>query len=327
MKKILMLAPFFFGYELKIKDELEKNGYFVKLYNNYSSYKPKLSLREKICCKILRQKKKILEVKKNEYFQKIFQIEDVEKYDIIFIIKGENIPHWFYRELKNKTTNSEWISYQWDDIKNCIGVLERKKYFDKNFSYSELDAENYGYIYRPFFYIYDFKNLKKGDIFFIGTEHSDREKVLIKILKEINKLPNLKINCKLLIKKWKYIKKMKWLKRDKIYITKEIKYEDVMNIMSEYKVAIEIPHDRQLTTTTRSIEAIGTRTKIITTVKDVEKKDFYNKNNYLIIDRNTPAIDKEWLEKPYEELEKEIRDRYTLSRWVEEIFDKNEEMK
>lgn len=326
MSKILMLAPFFFGYELKIKDELEEKGYFVKLYNDYSSYKPKLSLKEKIFCKIFRQKKKILEVKKNEYFQKILENEDIKKYDIIFIIKGESIPHWFYQELKNKTINSQWISYQWDDIKNCIGVLERKKYFNKNFSYSELDAENYGYIYRPFFYIYDFKYSKKGDVFFIGTEHSDREKVLIKILKEINKLPNLKISCNLLIKKWKYIKKIKWLKRNKMYIVKEMKYEKVIKIMSEYKVAIEIPHDRQMTTTTRSIEAMGTRTKIITTVKDVEKKDFYNKKNYLIVDRNEPIIDKKWLEEPYEELEEKIRDRYTLSKWIEEIFDKNEEM-
>lgn len=322
MKKILMLAPFFFGYELKIKNELEKKGYFIKLYNDYSSYKPKLSLKDKMICKILRQKRKILEIKKNEYFQGILRNEEVEKYDIIFVIKGENIPQWFYQELKKRNTNSEWISYQWDDIQNCPRVLNTKKYFDKNFTYSENDAKVYDYVYRPFFFVYDIEATKKGDVFFIGTSHSDREKVLIQILRELNKIPKLKINCNLLIKKWKYIKKMKWLKKEKIYITKEIKYEDVIKKMAEYKIAIEIPHEKQLTTTTRSIEAIGTRTKIITTVKEVKKKEFYNENNYLIIDRNKPAIEKEWLEKPYKDLDKSVKDKYTLLKWIEDIFEK-----
>lgn len=316
-----MLSPFFFDYEKKIKEELEKKGYFVKLYSDTS--REKLTIKERFLYKICRKKEKVLRAKEDRYFKTILKDEENQVYDFIFVIKGQATPKWFYKELKKRETAKQWISYQWDDIGNCPEVLERKKYFDKNYSYSEKDSINYGYQYRPFFFIYDFESLKINDIFFIGTGHSDRESVLLKILKELDRNFSdkfLKMNINLLIKKSKYIKKMKWMNKNKIYITKKMEYKDVMLQMAESKIAIEIPHDRQFTTTTRAIEAIGTRTKIITTVEEIKNKNFYNENNYLIIDRKNPKITKEWLEKPYVELDEKIRNSYSLSNWIDEIF-------
>lgn len=316
-----MFSPFFFDYEKKIKEELEKKGYFVKLYSDAS--REKLTIKERFLYKICRKKSKVLREKEERYFKSILKEEENQNYDFMFVIKGQGVPEWFYEELKKRETAKKWISYQWDDIGNCSEVLERKRYFDKNYSYSEKDSVNYNYKYRPFFFIYDFKYTKTNDIFFIGTGHSDRESVLLKILKELERNFSdklLKMNINLLIKKSKYIKKMKWMNKSKIYITKKIEYKDVMLEMAKSKIAIEIPHDRQFTTTTRAIEAIGTRTKIITTVKEIRNKDFYNENNYLIIDRKNPKITRDWLEKPYVELDEKIRSSYNLSNWIDEIF-------
>ncbi|MGL5902591.1 MAG: hypothetical protein ACRCZO_07870, partial [Cetobacterium sp.] len=313
--------PFFFDYEKKIKEELEKKGYFVKLYSDAS--REKLTIKERFLYKICRKKSKVLREKEERYFKSILKEEENQNYDFMFVIKGQGVPEWFYEELKKRETAKKWISYQWDDIGNCYEVLERKRYFDKNYSYSEKDSVNYNYKYRPFFFIYDFKYTKTNDIFFIGTGHSDRESVLLKILKELERNFSdklLKMNINLLIKKSKYIKKMKWMNKNKICITKKMEYKDVMLEMAKSKIAIEIPHDRQFTTTTRAIEAIGTRTKIITTVKEIRNKDFYNENNYLIIDRKNPKITKDWLEKPYVELDEKIRSSYNLSNWIDEIF-------
>ncbi|MGL4902752.1 MAG: hypothetical protein ACRC3I_06760 [Cetobacterium sp.] len=321
MKRILMFSPFFFDYEKKIKEELEKKGYFVKLYSDAS--REKLTIKERFLYKICRKKSKVLREKEERYFKSILKEEENQNYDFMFVIKGQGVPEWFYEELKKRETAKKWISYQWDDIGNCSEVLERKRYFDKNYSYSEKDSVNYNYKYRPFFFIYDFKYTKTNDIFFIGTGHSDRESVLLKILKELERNFSdklLKMNINLLIKKSKYVKKMKWMNKNKIYITKKIEYKDVMLEMAKSKITIEIPHDRQFTTTTRAIEAIGTRTKIITTVKEIRNKDFYNENNYLIIDRKNPKITKDWLEKPYVELDEKIRSSYNLSNWIDEIF-------
>lgn len=316
-----MFSPFFFDYEKKIKEELEKKGYFVKLYSDIS--RDNLTIKERFLYKICRKKSKVLREKEERYFKSILKEEKNQNYDFMFVIKGQGVPEWFYEELKKRETAKKWISYQWDDIGNCPEVLERKRYFDKNYSYSEKDSINYGYQYQPFFFIYNFESLKTNDIFFIGTGHSDRESVLLKILKELDRNFSdkfLKMNINLLIKKSKYVKKMKWMNKNKIYITKKMEYKDVMLQMAESKIAIEIPHDRQFTTTTRAIEAIGTRTKIITTVEEIKNKNFYNENNYLIIDRKNPKITKEWLEKPYVELDEKIRSYYKLSRWIDCIF-------
>ncbi|MGL5053361.1 MAG: hypothetical protein ACRC5W_07255 [Cetobacterium sp.] len=320
-KMILMFSPFFFDYEKQIKDELERKGYFVKLYSDVS--RDKLTIKEKFLYKICRKKEKVLKEKEDRYFKNILENQKNQTYDFMFVIKGQGIPEWFYKELKKIKIAKKWISYQWDDIGNCSEVLERKKYFHKNYSYSQKDSTKYQYLYRPFFFINDLNIEKTSDIFFVGTGHSDREIVLKRIFKKIKETfgkDGLKININLLIKRSKYIKKFKWLSKDKIYITKKMEYKDVILEMAKNRVVIEIPHDRQFTTTTRAIEAIGTRTKIITTVEDVRNKDFYNENNYLIIDRKNPIISKEWLEKSYIQLEESIQNYYSLSSWIDEIF-------
>lgn len=321
MKKVLMIAPFFFEYEIRIKQELEKKGYVVKLYDDKSN----LSLKGKIFTKIFNQDKlklnEILKRNNNKHFENILKNESNEKYDIIFIINGQYTPNWFYEKLKKINNNSEWIYYIWDDIENCEEILEIEQYFNKKFTYSELDSNKYGYIYRPFFFTEELTSQKENDVYFLGTNHSDREEVLIKILKELTKKMDLKIEAKLLTGKWSYLKKIKSLNRSKLYTLKKTNYKTFIKNMSKSKIAIEIPYPNQFTTTTRAIESIGTKTKIITTVQDVKNKEFYDENNFLIIDRKNPKIDENWIKKPYRDLSYKIKEKYTLSKWIEEVFE------
>ncbi|MGL4954913.1 MAG: hypothetical protein ACRC4Y_05495, partial [Cetobacterium sp.] len=124
MKKILMLAPFFFDYEKRIKKELENQGYSVSLYNDYTTYVERFNFIEKFSMKILRQKKQIKNQRKREYFKKILEKENGNQYDIIFIIKGSMIPEYFLKNLKDTNKNAKWIAYQWDDISNCKEFIE-----------------------------------------------------------------------------------------------------------------------------------------------------------------------------------------------------------
>ena len=48
--------------------------------------------------------------------------------------------------------------------------------------------------------------------------------------------------------------------------------------------------------------------------------DFYNENNILIIDRENPVIDQNFIDLPYELLPNEIYEKYSLSSWIIEVL-------
>lgn len=96
-----------------------------------------------------------------------------------------------------------------------------------------------------------------------------------------------------------------------------------MYIYSKSKACIELPSLHQTAPTTRAIECLGTKTKIITTCTQIQDYDFYNPNNILIVNRNTINIDMDWLNSPYQELKEKIVSHYSLDAWFNKIFTKN----
>lgn len=320
-KKILMLAPFFFDYEKRIKEELENRDYSITLYNDYSTIKEQFTFIDKIKMKVLRKKKIIKNLRKEEYFKNILRKEAKNKYDIIFIIKGSSIPKFFFEEIKKLNIEAEWISYQWDDMENCKEFLEFKGYFNKIYSYSLEDSKKYNFIYRPFFYS-DEKNIEKKevDISFVGSLHSDRKEIIKKIYFDLMK-KNISFFCKIYLAKNKYFRKLLWLgKKRKMYTTNPIPYNEFLEIFAKSKAILEIQHPRQKTITTRSIEALGTKTKVITTVENIKNYDFYDEANYLVITRDNLSISKKWLEEEYKEIDENIKEKYSLKKWGDEIF-------
>ena len=86
------------------------------------------------------------------------------------------------------------------------------------------------------------------------------------------------------------------------------------------KCVIDIESPTQNGLTMRTIEMIGLKKKLITTNKDIVNYDFYNPNNILVCDRDNFKIDKSFIETPYEELAKEIYEKYSLKGWLLQIF-------
>lgn len=68
------------------------------------------------------------------------------------------------------------------------------------------------------------------------------------------------------------------------------------------------------------MEALGAKRKLITTNSDVEFYDFYNPTNILIVDRNNPVINTEFLNSEYSELPDEIYEKYSINSWIEKLL-------
>ena len=74
-------------------------------------------------------------------------------------------------------------------------------------------------------------------------------------------------------------KMMKWRKQ-------------VTDYIGNSRVVLDLPHPMQTGLTMRTIEAIGSKKKLITTNVDIVNYDFYNPKNILLIERENINFDK-----------------------------------
>ncbi len=61
--------------------------------------------------------------------------------------------------------------------------------------------------------------------------------------------------------------------------------------------------------------------KIITTNQSIKNYDFYKPNNILIIDEKHITFKPEFFNTPYEPIPESVYNKYTLSIWVNVVFD------
>lgn len=320
-KKVLLFAPKFFNYEQLIKQSIEEKGAIVHLYderNNPSSLD-----------KILYRKAKFLMKRKiKTFYDEISKSEIDFGPDYVVFINPETIDDYSISKLKSSFVNSKFIVYMWDSCENK-NVKKYFRYFDKCLSFDRNDCEKYNLQFRPLFYNRQFEENNNTEykyaFSFIGTVHSDRAKILgeIKKICDENNLPyyfylyvpgRLLLGLRLLLnpafRKW-----------DKNYIhIKPLNNEEAAKVLASSYYIIDINHPKQTGLTMRTIEMIGLNRKILTTNMDVVNYDFYNTVNQMVIDRNKVSIPIEDIRKPYQVVEKNIYDKYSISSWIEDIF-------
>lgn len=313
-KKVLFIAPNFFNYSLLIKHELESMGAVVDYFSN----KPN-SNSSKI---IEIFSSKIYQKIKNRYFKKLSR-KISNNYEFVLIIRPDIIPNEFLNIVKTKNPNSKYIQYIWDDIKLFPKILDTIKYFDKTFSYDIIDSEEYGLLLRPFFFVELFEDDKKVDytcnneLFFIGSFHTDRVQVLEKI-KKMN--PDIKLYHHLYINPLVFLVNKIPLSKRKLFKFHKMNYIKMVKTINKSVAILDIQNNSQHGLTTRIFEALGAKTKIVTTNCNIMKYEFYNTNNILIVDRNNPLIDKSWFNLPYHEYDKNIYEKYNIRNWINEVF-------
>ena len=90
--------------------------------------------------------------------------------------------------------------------------------------------------------------------------------------------------------------------------------------MCEAKVAVDVQFGSQSGLTMRTIESLATKTKLITTNEHVKEYDFYNPVNIFVINKNNIEVPKDFFETPYQEIDSEILEKYSLKNWLKEIL-------
>lgn len=321
MKKIFLCSSKLNNYENKIISELKKQGYEVEFFDYHSFYEKNKKIKN-IFLRVWNNlfyknfsdkhfKREKVAKKFNEEF-----LKNIEKIDIFLKIGQIRLEKSTLKIVREKS--KIMISHHWDSIGKVVteDILKiEKKYFDKISSYDKKDCQKYKLKYLPNFYLNTSYNHNQRSITSIYTIMSDETK-LMTLEKIARKLQEFKIKYDITLVTYKE------LKSDLIKIQSNfITVDEMQNKIQENSVLLELKRSDNNGCTFRSIDCIGMKKKLITNNKDIVNEDFYSPNNILIIDENNIEIPKEFIYSPYEDLPKEIYEKYSLENWVKQLLD------
>lgn len=323
MSSVLFIPIGMYNYDQEIEKEMKRQGFDVTTFSTLPSYNMLERIYNKLTNdKYLRNKSR---KKQKEFFEK-----SNREYDYVFVIVGNYLDQIIFETYRKTHPRSKFILYLWDDVKRLEHSSWLIKNFDVIYSFDLDDVNQYSFRFLPLFYspyhLYENEE-KKYDLCLMGSWHDERMELWNKIVDRYT-LNRDKLYLFLLGSRfkhylcWIFPKNKKFLSKEYIHLRK-IDFEKTAEIMKQSKATLDVQCKGQAGLTMRTVESIGTRTKLITTNKSIVNYDFYDSQNIAIIDRDNPEVEDVFWKTEYKTISKDIMEKYSLQRWITTIFSEN----
>ena len=321
-KRMLLVAPRFFGYEREIRSEIERRGAVV-------DWLPDRPFDTPLLTALTRHKPQWVLPSADRFYERQLLQMGATKYDTILVVNGQTLSYKMLRTLRTSFPAARVVLYMWDSIENRRGVVENLPLFDAMYSFDPLNAREYGMRQRPLFFSKGFERPPDDDfdyhLSFVGTAHTDRYAV-VSCLKR-NLPPELRSYWYLYLQApWVYHAyrvsnpAMRQASRDEFQFV-PLNKEALQSVFSRSLAIVDIEHPRQRGLTMRTFETMGAHKKLITTNAQVRDYDFFNEDNICVVDRAVPNIPSAFLESPFVSILPELYRRYSIEGWVDEVLD------
>lgn len=309
----------FYGYNENIINSINKKGYNVFWYKD----KVELSYFERVISKIFKFYKKH---KFNKYFKKSLRIMKNYEIDKILVIFGANFMNDYHiLKLKEKFQGVKIIYYAWDSVSNFPNIEKLFSAADISYSFDPMDSKKYGVKFLPLFYTFDKNELdeKKYDVSSIMSVFTEKCLSLEHMLKLIPSGMNSFYFFK--VRDYHYLSKIKnefptlYNKYCSAFKIDKMEYSDCLDVFAKSKVVIDIPLPNQIGLTMRTFEVLSTKTKLITTNKNIRNYDFYCEDNIFVIDEDVKIIPLYFFEKSFNE-KFSLDKKYFIDNFVETLI-------
>lgn len=328
-KNILFSADGISGYKENIEKVLKEKFDTVEYIGHYFPTKSERTFYFRILREFSKKNKIVKKYYKKyieQYFCKLLDKYKGIKFDYFLVIAGQEFSKEFIQELKRRNPKIKCILYLWDKFEYTT-LRKSAEEFDYIFSFDPEDCKKYNFYFRPSFYLNEIEQNKieyskrKYDIFYLGGLRDRKRYDIIENIFKFSKKLKLNSFLKLYVnnKIEKYLPE-NYLKE--IVIRERISYNKNLELLKNSKCVIEINADKQVGLTLRSIEAIGSETKTITTNTLIKEYDFYDEKNIYCIEKleDIFLIPKEFFSQEYKKLSENIKNKYTVKGFIEEIF-------
>lgn len=324
---ILLIAPLFFDYYKEIIACLERLGYNVTFFPDSHSNNHFVKAFGRI------NKNFINKLTHRFFMSKVLPVIKSENFSKVIIIASMNFSYLpsDIKMIREMNKNIKIIAYQWDSEKNMKYFTRFHKYMDKIYTFDSFDAKaNKIYDFLPLFYLPIYENAsknkreKKYDCCYIGTAHPKKLAEINKISDEIKgALPNQFIYhympSKLKFFYHKVINKEYRVAKLKDFKYKKLTQSEIVNIMTSSFCVLDAPQGGQNGLTMRTFECLGSKTKLITSNKEVKKYDFYDERNILVYESRL-KFDTAFFTEPYYDIPEEIYNSYSLESWLKKLL-------
>lgn len=315
-KKILYIDTKLFGYYQDIIKAMELVGADVDyIPSGFSNIKETFSAALKLRT----------EPKNNYYSKTLKKYSFAKYYDFVWVKPAESIPVFFLNELKRRFPGAQFISYHWHPIKrDNIEFLE--KIFDKHFSFDRGDIDKSTKIqYLPLFYTDDFnlRRTKKSkltyDIVFVGNAYLHERNAFLKKIKKYCEANGLRYYFHVYSTYKAYIKSVfNGIKLPKVTF-KIMDRKAIADLFMKSQCVIDFVNPLQTGLSMRTLETLGSGTKLITTNERITKEPFYDPSYVYIIDKGNPKIDINFIYNQNYKISDKI-ERYSIHNWLKTFF-------
>lgn len=327
-KKILLIAPVFFGYYKDIINELESLDYDV----TYICDAPSNSNFSKALGRV---NKNLIKISAERYFKRIV-IPTIQKdnYDYILLVAGMTFAFTpdMICNIKEKNPKAKFVMYQWDSERNLPYSVHIHQYFDTIYSFDRTDCCNRNYYkFLPLFYTRIYEDIGKDEVHhfefdcsYVGTAHPKKYCDVNCMAEKLKTVMPRQFIYHYMPSKLKYLyhrilspefRKAKYsdFKNEKVPASK------LTDIFKNSKCILDAPQEGQNGLTIRTIECLGAKRKLITTNKDIVKYDFYNDKNILVFD-GTIDENSVFFKCDYEPISEVVYKKYSLRSWINTLL-------
>lgn len=318
--RLLFICPVFNDYHNLLSDEMTSLNFKVTHFAD----KPQ-GIIYRISAFISSAAKLFLD---QRYLDSIIDSATVEKYDIIFVVKGTILDSRFMLSLRSVLPNAKYVMYQWDSTITHSRYLKITQFFDRVYTFDKLDAVENNFKYEPLFFSKFYENLVKNedpkyDLAFVGEYYPDSDRlVVVKKIKKGMINYGLKFHFSLrvdFLALFKFIVFRQLRVSDLPYISiGRISQQDVAKIYSNASAVLDIEHHKQNGLTMRTMEVLGAGLKLVTTNHNICNEDFFKEDNrIMVIDRENPSLNKDFFTR---NTSQSFDQRYSIKSWVKCIL-------
>lgn len=319
--RVLLIAPRFFGYEQEIAKELIRTGHLVDMLPDRPFNSPFMKA-------VMRFRPELGGYRACErFFANHLEQFGRSDYKTILVVQGEGVTCNTLEGLRKAYPKARLVFHTWDSIENKPFSKRNLPFYDTCSTFDPVDAKKYGMYFRPLFYTDGFDRSPdiefKYDLSFIGTVHSDRYRIVHALLEQLP--PETRTFVYLYLQApWVYDLRRIFTNTVNGAKRSDFRYEPltkdvVQTTFFGSKAVLDIEHINQRGATMRTMEALGSKRKMVTTNANLREYDFYNPMNIQIIDRKAPCLNHEFLQTPYQSIPEEIRQRYSIRQWIREV--------
>lgn len=320
-RRILFIAPRFFGYEQDILSELVSRGATVDML-------PDRPFDTPIMKAATRFGRPLVIGAADRFYRNGLNRFGRSAYDLVFVINGQTLSRAVLSEIRATFPAAKFVLYMWDSFKNRGSAIENLRFFDDCFSFDPDCSREFGLKFRPLFFAPGFEcepsNAFDYHLSFIGTCHSDRFSIVSRLANSLESKVRfyryLYLQAPWVFYVYRIINPAFRNARITDFQYVPLKRESVQAAFFRSLAVLDIEHPKQDGLTIRTFESFGSSRKLVTTNSHVRQYDFYRPGNICIIDRQTAKIPKGFLETPYEPASDSILMKYSIKGWIDDVI-------